>query len=97
MNEILLKEYAELKGVIKNLEDQQKALQVKILEEFEKNRVEKADTTYGKFFIAKKNNYTYSDNVLFLKDKVKLAQIEEEEKGIAKLKVTPYLLFKPKK
>lgn len=95
--ETFFEEYAEIKKQIKLLEDKESFLKKAILSELEKNKVDKVDTSYGKFTIAKRKNWIYSDKVAELKEKVKLTEIEEQENGVAKVETTSYLMFKENK
>lgn len=87
----LFKEYADVKHQIKALEEKEYALKEILLAELEPIRV--AETIWGKFSTATRKSYTYSEKVTALEDKVKIVKVEEQEKGIAKLKETPYLIF----
>lgn len=94
MNIELLKQYADIKNQIKSLEDQESFLKTAILEELDKNKMDKAETAFGKFTKATKITYIYSPKVNEMEEKVKLAKLKEVEKGIAEEKKTEYLLFK---
>jgi hypothetical protein len=94
MNTEILKQYAEVKRAIKALEDQESLLKEAVMVELDKNKVDKAETAYGKFTIGVRKSYVYSPKVALLKEKVKLAELEEVEKGIAEAKETKYLVFK---
>lgn len=92
--ETLYKEYAEIKQRQKELSDQEDFLKKTILAELDKNKIDKVETQFGKFTVAKRKNWIYSERVDALKESVKLAEIEEQEKNIAKVKLTTYLMFK---
>lgn len=89
------KEYAKLQEQIKSLEEKRDSLKVGILKFLEKEGTVKEWTSYGTFTQANRVSYTYSDKVTALVEKVKLAKVREEEKGIAKASVTTYLVFTP--
>lgn len=92
--ETLYKEYADIKAKMKELTEKEDFLKKTILAELDKNGVEKVETTVGKFTVAKRKNWVYSDNIVALKENMKIAEIEEQEKGIAKAEITKYLMFK---
>lgn len=94
MNTKILKRYAEVKRAIKSLEDEELLLKEAVLQELEKNKVDKAETAYGKFTIGVRKSYIYSDRIAVLKEKVKMAELNEVEKGLAEVKETKYLVFK---
>lgn len=90
-------QYADIKRQIKDLEDQESLLKQSILQELEKNNTHKIDFDYGKFTYSCRTTYKYSEKINALQDKVKLAQLREQEKGIAKEIKSNYLTFTPKK
>ena len=95
MNNELLKQYSELELAFTALEDERTALRGKIVAEFIANKVEKEETAYGSFTLGRRSNYTYTDKIKLLEDKVKIAKHKEVEKGLATEKVTEYLVYKP--
>ena len=92
-----LKKYAELQARIKGMELMRDQLKEEIIEELHKDKLEKVESEYGKFTISARRSYTYTESVKKLEEKVKLAKIKEEEKGLATPKVTEYLTFTPVK
>lgn len=97
MDKKQLQAYAKLQAQIKELEGKRDGMKVTILEAFDKDGIEKQETTFGTFTRAHKTTYKYSDKVNALAEKVKLAKIVEEEKGIAKSSTSEYLVFTTKK
>lgn len=87
----LYKDLATLQAKRKELEAKESLVKLAILEQMEKEGAETITNTYGKFTVSHRTSYTYTDAVAKLAEKVKLAQIKEVEKGIAKPKVTTYL------
>ncbi len=89
----MYKEYAKLETQIKELELKKEAMRGIILKELEKQGVISEITKYGTFSRASRTSYKYSDKVAALVEKVKLAKIREEEKGLAQASSTTYLVF----
>lgn len=92
----LLGKYAELEARFSQLEAERKALREEIVAELSTNNLKHVDSPFGSFTVsAGKTSWTYSAKVKELKEKLKLAEITEQEKGIAKAKVgAPYLVYK---
>lgn len=89
----MFKEYAKLDAQIKELEGKKEVMRLEIIKSLDKNEVTCEVTKYGTFTKANRTSYKYSDKVAALAEKVKLAKIREEEKGIATASVTNYLVF----
>ncbi len=92
-----LKEYAKLQAQIKELEGKRDQVKVEIIEGFHKEGIDKVESDFGRFTIANRTSYTYSEKVKTLETKVKLQKIKEEETGVAEPRVTEYLVFAAKK
>lgn len=90
----MYKEYADVKFQIKLLETKVEELKTTLLEEIKKTGEDKVENEYGKFTIGRRNNWTYSPKLTTLGNEVKSKQIDEQEKGIAKVKVTEFISFK---
>lgn len=88
-------EYAKIRKQREELEKEEALLLNVIIEEMKERKVVKETFEFGSFTVAHRTNYTYSNKVKELVEKVKLAQLKEVEKGTAKAKVTNYLIFKP--
>ena len=97
MQKELLKEYVKLETKFKELEEQKKALREEIVQAMRKEKMEKVETDFGSFTICYKSSYAYTDAIKKLEDKVKIAKIKEQEKGIAEKTTSEYLLFKAPK
>lgn len=89
-----LKKYAALRSKIEALQNEELELKAEILEYLQKQKLEKVESDYGKFTVASRRNYKYSDRVAELEEKVKMAKDKEVQKGIAKESITNYLVFK---
>jgi hypothetical protein len=86
-----LQQYAELKIQIAHLEKQAEALKPKVLTVVEKSGGE--DTPLGRFTLSSRKTWKYSEKVTKLVEKVKVAQVEEQEKGIAECTISNSLVF----
>lgn len=93
MNKASLKAFAKLQGQIKELEGKRDQMKVEIVEALTKEGVTKEVTNWGTFTRALRTSYKYSEKIDALVEKVKLAKISEEEKGIAQAISTEYLVF----
>jgi len=93
MNSTLLKQYAATEIKYKALEAERNELKSQIMEEMKSEKLAKVESKFGKFTIASRPVYTYSDKVAALIDKVKVAKVKEEQKGIAISTPTEYVLF----
>lgn len=93
MNTKLFKQYETTELKYKALEAERKELKEQIMQELKKAKLEKVESEYGKFTIASRPVYTYSDKVTELLEKVKIVKIKEEQKGIATNTPTEYVLF----
>lgn len=96
MNNLYTK-YVELEKKLAIIEEEKKVLREQILADLNKRGVEKDETDVGTFTVCRKTTWTYTDVVKKLKDKVKLAEIDEQEKNKAKASVTEYIKFTEKK
>lgn len=93
MKNDLFKQLVEVKNTIKALQEQEDALKGKIIDELKNNNIDKLENDLGKFTIANRTSYTYSEKVQGMEEKVKLAKLKEVEKGIAEVSITNYLLY----
>lgn len=96
MNDLYIK-YVELEKQLAVIEEEKKVLREQILSGLVKRGVEKDETDVGTFTVCRKTTWEYTEAVKKLKDKVKLAEIDEQEKGKAKANVTEYIKFTEKK
>lgn len=97
MDKKQLQAYAKVQAQIKELEGKRDGMKIAILEAFEKDGIEKQETTFGTFTRAQKVTYKYSEKVEALVEKVKLTKVREEEKGIATAATSNCLVFTNKK
>ena len=95
MEKELLKRYATIKDKMRQLQDEELFLKEQILSDLKKNKLAKVESNFGNFTICTRYNWEYTDKVTTLEEKIKLAKLKEQEKGIAKATETNYLLFKP--
>lgn len=93
MNQKLLAEYVKLEDKIKNLEALKEATRTQILEEMQSSKIEKFVSGYGTFSVSRKTAWSYSEAVKKLKEKVKVAEIKEQQTGKAVPVITNYLRF----
>lgn len=93
MNTKLFEQYEVTEAKYKVLEAERKELKEQIMLELKKAKVEKVESEFGKFTIASRPVYTYSDKIIALLEKVKIAKVKEEQKGIAVNTPTEYILF----
>lgn len=85
--------YAEIKTTIKLLEEEQKGINKQILNELEQAKADKVEFEFGKFTRATKTSWKYTDKITSLEEKVKIAKVTEQEKGLAKQVESHYLTF----
>ena len=89
----LYAQLAEVQAQRKALEEKEAGLKTLILDEMEQDGVSTVTNKYGKFTVSSRLTYTYTEAVTKLAEKLKIAKIKEEEKGVAKAKTTTYLTF----
>ncbi len=90
----MYKDYADIKLQIKYLEAKADEIREKMIKELLTMPENKVENEYGRFAIGRLNNWTYSSKLESLKADIKSKEIDEQEKGIAKLKVTEFITFK---
>lgn len=93
MDSTLLAEYQALRKKREDLELQESVLKEQIVIAFHKNKQVKSEGEYGTFTLASRTSYKYTEKVKALEEKVKLAKVKEEQKGIALPSVTEYLVY----
>lgn len=94
MQKELLVEYVKLDQEFKLLEDKKQELRERIVADFKKNKLEKVESEFGNFTICEKETWKYTDAVKKIEDRLKIARIKEQDKGIATASTSEYLLFK---
>lgn len=90
----ILKKYAKLNSVLKEMEMERDILKEEIIKDFKKRKVEKEETAYGNFTIGHRSSWVYSETIKKMENKIKIAKDKEQKKGTAEQSVTDYLLFK---
>lgn len=89
-----LKEYAAVKKQIRDLEEQESLLKEKIIGDMVETGQSKVETVWGKFSLGTRTTYRYSDKIDAMNNKLKIAKVEEEERGIAEPTQNTYLIYK---
>jgi len=93
----MYKDYADIKFQIKYLESKADEIKEKMIKELLTMPDNAVSNEYGRFAIGRRNNWTYSPKLESLKADVKSKEIDEQEKGVAKLKVTEFITYKEPK
>lgn len=86
-------QYAILDSKIKALTNQKDEIKAQIIEDMIARGEEKADTSVGKFTIAKLKTWTYTDRVTQLEEEYKARKAQEESTGDATFVEKPSLRF----
>lgn len=76
-------EYAVIDSQIKQLTEKKEVLKLLILGDMYNQKIEKKESEFGKFSIAKLKKWTYPDKVLELEEKFKTAKAKAESNGDA--------------
>ncbi len=97
VSEKLLNEYASLSLQIKDLEAQRAAIKPELVEQFSTQGIEKMESDIGTFSIVRISSWKYSKKVVEQEEKLKIAKVREQEKGIAKASVSETIRFQQKK
>lgn len=92
----IYEKYADVRGQIDRLKEVEEALRYEVLEDMESRKVLKEELDYARFTLASRKTYSFSDKVAALKERAKLAELTEIEKGIATVRESNYLVFKNK-
>lgn len=94
----LFQKYANLKQQINALIEQEGELKEAIINNLQLNKLAKVDSEFGKFTIASRKSYVYSEKVEEMSEKLKIAKHKEEESGKATIKsINPYMVWTPNK
>lgn len=88
-----LSQYYEIQNKIKSLGDIKESLRSSIVKNFKENSLEKVESTFGTFTICKKKTYKFTEAVKKIEERLKIAKIKEQQKGIAEEIISEYLLF----
>lgn len=95
MQEKLLKEYADVRSQLKDLEAIESALRREIFITMQDEGTELIERDYGRFVVSKgRPSWEYSEALEKRLENIKIAQLREREKGVAKeVPGTPHLRF----
>ena len=93
----LYEEYALVKAKMTELENQEDALRVKILEQMVEKGEEKVETAMGSFKKATLKKWTYTEKVAELEEDFKAQKALEQSTGDATFVEQPSLRFTPVK
>ena len=91
--EPLFADYAKLDAESRAMEVRKVLLKLEILAKMHQEKMEKAETLYGKFTIGSRLVWTYSAKINKLTESLKMAKIKEEQKGTAKHTTSEFLVF----
>lgn len=95
MKNPLYKEFVALQAKKEEIDSALEVLRAKIVGQLMTTGIEKEKTVLGTFTVATRVNWEYSPAIDALKEKMRLAQIKEQKKGIAEKHETHYLRFTP--
>lgn len=87
------KEYAAIMAKISDLEKERDELKGVLIEKLKDEPENKKKFDWGNFTLAFRKNWSYSDKVKAMEEKVKIAKDKEQKKGIAKATVTEFVMF----
>ena len=93
----LYEEYALVKAKMTELENQEDALRIKILEQMVEEGQKKVETAMGSFKKATLKKWTYTDKVAELEEDFKARKALEQSTGDATFVEQPSLRFTPVK
>lgn len=86
-----VEELAAIAVQLKELEDKERALKLQIMSEMKAEGVDTYKSDVGTVSHVTRKSYTYSEAVDKLNEQLKLKKVEEEERGIADVKITEYV------
>ncbi len=97
MQEKLLKEYVAVEAKFKALEQEKKELREAILNELQRNHLDKVESDkYGTFTVGSRVSWAYSPLIERMQQKLALAKAKEVKRGIATVESeTKYVVFTP--
>lgn len=98
MNSPVLLKYAEIKNKIVELEKERIALELEVIEEFDRWGEQELKTSVGNFNLGSRRTYQYSPKIDTMKEKLLEAKHLEESNGEAQLvKHSQFVVFRPNK
>jgi hypothetical protein len=89
-------ELAQLSAEAAVIDAKIKAVKLKLIDEFKAQNIKSYQTDYGNFTLTQKKSYTYTDEVKKLEEACKLRKVEEEERGLAEVKVSEFITVRSK-
>lgn len=93
----LYTEYAAIESELAAIEAKKQAIRIEIFENLKLAGQDKVDTPVGRFTVANKVKWAYSEIVTDMEEKLKIKKIQEQKKGTATESKSQYLLFTPLK
>lgn len=90
-----LAEFLKVEAEFRAIEEKHTKLRLSILADLKESKLDKAETPYGTFTVARRTSWEYTAKVEKLVEKVKIEQTKEQQKGLAKKSETEYLRFTP--
>ena len=85
------KELASLTAEQKAIEAKIVDIKLKLIDEMKASDLSSYKADYGTFTMGQRKTYVYTDAVKTLEDQVKLKKVEEEERGLAQVKVSEFI------
>lgn len=95
--ESLYERYALIDAQMKDLEGKKETLRVNILKMMSEKELDKVETTFGSFTVARLKRWEYSEKVIELNEKYKALKAKEESCGIATFTESDSLRFTAQK
>lgn len=89
-----LQRYADIKILIKNLEEEQDTLNPQVMEIMNENEVDELKTEQGKFCKSSRRKWKYSDDLQAREDNLKDSKKIEEQTGVAEYTENFFVVFK---
>ncbi len=92
--ETLLQKYALIEANLLNILEEKDQLRREILKFLLIKKLEKVESEYGSFTVARKKLWQYSPAIEKKEESLKIAKVREQDKGLAKVLVSNYLLYR---
>jgi len=92
-----LKKFIEVQELLEVVKERYENARLAIMSDMQKEKLEKAETEYGTFTRAKRTTWVYTDKVVALEEKVKVAKVKEQQQGKATENVSEHLRYTPVK
>lgn len=94
MDYAILRKHSSLTSKMEAMKVEHEASRQLVMAELKQDNLKSEENEYGKFTVAARTSYKYTEAVDKLSDKVKVAKAKEEQSGAAKSNVTEYLVYK---